>query len=363
MYDLFEDTNLPRYPTIKPGSMELLKRTYQREVLKVIDYYATRVTNIRNDHILNRMLVTGCPSLGYDLQKFLSLSKERVLNISDVIGLTYSANYGKIFKDVFYGGCMEVLLLDTDDFDEEEVYKDWKNVDAIRVLKHPFTDYELVPPFGQRYSDNDGLLTVLSINVAKLFVQYKGFIDSRRLMVAEERMNLNSTHFIKMHVIPNILRTHVEFVLYNRLKDMYYTLPDYRTTSKLPFPIINYDRIADDICGDIIQRYQDKPLSYAAFFQAIPGIFKENILESLMMPDDAKTKQVWWALFLTRLEDQFFAMHMLGEPGLNNNRKYYSKMLVDSKWFLKDNTFKEVVNKSVYSGYLSDMKDFVTGKI
>lgn len=363
MYELFEDINLPKQPVIKVGQIDLLKRTYQREVLRVIDYYSRSVSAVFNDHILNRILVSSCPPVGYDLQKFLSASKIRSPIIADNFQLTFAGNYGKIHKGLFYGGAMEIILLDEDDFDADEAYANWRDVEAVKVLTHPFTDFKLIPPMGQKYTEQEGLMVVLSINISKLHVQFKAWVDSRRLIPPEDRIGLGPEHFIKMHVLPNILRSHVEFILYNRLKDLFYTLPNYSSIGRTPYNVIDYSNIADDICSEYLKKFKDSPTSYATFFQNIPGIFNENIRESLMMPDDAKTKQVWWALFLARLEDMFFAMHIGGEPGANNNTKYVNKFRTNCVWFLKDNTFNHVLKNSIYSGYLFDMRDFTKHKL
>lgn len=359
MYELFEDTNLPRYTTVNIGQVNLLKRTYQREVHKVIDYFGNRVTSVLNNHILNRLIVTGCPALTTDLQKFVYNVKIRANYLADNLGFTSASNYGVIHKGHFYGGASEIILHDNSDFDEEEVYGNWRDADAVRVLTHPFTDYKLVPPMGQLYCDRKGVLVTLSVNIAKLMVQYKGFLDSRLYMEDSERMLIGSAHFIRMHVLPNILKSHVDFVLYNRLKDIFYTLPNYECIGKLPFAVIDYRSIADDIAGEIVDRFKDKPYNYGQFLQSVPGIFSENMLESLRMPDEAKTKQVWWALFLSRLEDMFLLMHLMGSEGVRNNSRYYEKFMTNCKWFLRDNTFKSVVSNSIYSGYLSDMKEVI----
>lgn len=361
MYELFEDVNHPKHPTVKPGQIDLLRRTYKREVQKVIDYYGSRVYSIDNNHILNRMIVTGCPAVRYDLQKFTSAIKTRAPSLAAVYELTSSEKYGKVRSGNFYGGTMEILLHDSSDFDEEQVYANWRYAEPVKVLTHPFSDYKLVLPDGKKYTSKDGLLTVLSINISMLMVQYKAFVDSRIALNDEDRMRLGSAHFIKMHVLPNILKSQVELVLYNRLKNQFYGIPGHECEARLPFPIIDYTSIADDIAKEYIDRFADKPMSYAQVLQSIPGIYKSNMLDTLCMPDEAKTKQVWWALFLTRLEDMFFLMHLLGDRGMKNNTRYYEKMVTSCRFFLRDNSFKKVVSESIYRGYLSDMKDIEKG--
>lgn len=362
MYELFEDGNMPTFPVVRLGSIDLLKRTYQRETLRVIDYFGSRVSAIKNDHILNRIITTSCPPLGSSIAQFYSLARMRAPIVADNMQFTYSANYGKVFDGIFYGGAKEIILLDDSDFDPEYVYKNWRDVDAVKVITHPFTDYKLIPPFGQQYTRQDGVLTVLSVNIAMLLVQFKAWADYRFMVNDPNKLELGSTHFIRMHVIPNILRTHVEFVFYNRLKDIFYTLPNYESINKLPFPVIDYRKIADSIASEYCEKFRDKGNPYPKLFQNIPAIFKDNMSEVLMMPDMAKTKQVWWALFLARLEDQFFAIHLLGDEGINDNKKYYNKFLSNCKFFTRDNTFKSVLSNSIYAGYLTDMRDLSSGR-
>lgn len=358
MYELFEDTRLPKYPVVKIGQIDYIKRTYTREMEKVIDYYSTRVSRIDNDHILNRLIVTGSPNTNYDLLKYVHICKVRASTLADNFEFTSSELYGKLRNGQFYSGCKELILFDDDDFDEEYVYKNWKEVDAVKVLSHPFSDLRLVPPFGQEYTDKKGLLVVLSINISKLLVQYKAFMDSRLHLPDQERLYLGSMHFLKMHVLPNILRTHLDFVFYNRLKNMFYVTPGYECKLRLPFHIVDQTAIVDDMLSYYLEKFENQPLTYVQFLQNCPAIVKTNALEALHMPDLAKTKQVYWALFLTRLEDMFFLIHLLGENGYKNNRRYIEKMLFDCKWFLRDNTFKYVLENSIYRGYLADMKDF-----
>ena len=59
------------------------------------------------------------------------------------------------------------------------------------------------------------------------------------------------------------------------------------------------------------------------------------------MPDMAETRQVWWALFLTRLKLTEFLVEVAGETGRHYNQSLLNPLAIDLKRFITDNVFSK----------------------
>ena len=69
--------------------------------------------------------------------------------------------------------------------------------------------------------------------------------------------------------------------------------------------------------------------------EKLPVIFNDFPLQ---MPDIAETRQVWWALFITRFKMIEFLWN-LGDKTRHFNQSHINRLLIDLKRFKSDNVF------------------------
>lgn len=359
MYNLFNKT----YSSIGSVSLDpntdLIKRVYTILLNSITKYYRTRVMSVKNNHLLCKIINTGFIPISYDSDRFTEIAYSRSPYIAKHFNLTSPISYGKIFKEIFYLDCNEIILFDDSDFIHDEVINNWEFVSAVKVINHPFSNTSFLLPSGDSnflsnketysnlgvnylYSDK-GLVTI-SINIGMLLTQYKGFLLNN-IFNTEDKLSI--PHFVHMYVLPNMLQTHVELVLMNRLMNLHYGSPMGVSYKSHPFSMPNYDRKLDSVLSYSLKRLKDSTNNFQTMLSNIPSISNKSMLESLYMEDVARTKQVWWALLLSRLNIMKFILDVSNERSISNNRGYINALKIDIKNIQRDSTFKMILPKDI----------------
>jgi len=351
MYQLFTKQFDSANSVIKPGGFDYLQRTYQREILNINDYYNNRVYAIKSNHLLCRLLQSANVPHQYEIDRFMEAAYARSPYISKHFKFTSDINYGIFHQGIFYGdGVDELIIYDESYFNPYEAIINWKNIQAVKVLEHPVSSLGLLIPNGKRNTTSTGL-AVISIDIPLLLIQYRGFCSQQFLKVDYEE-NADSllavTHFLHMYVLPNMLYSHIELVIRNRLMNLFYGAPMDVSLAKHPFPVINYDDKLDKCLLTIIKHIKDTNMQYFSMLKNIPSIFVRDCQAALQMPDMAKTRQVWWALLLTRLNTMKFLLDIGGSKGISNNKSFINKLQIDIKRLLDENLIESMLPEDMY---------------
>lgn len=331
MYNLFTQRFDGNNSLIKPPGMELVRRIYQREIEHIVSYYHDRVFAVMSNHLLCRVVTTGMVPITYDMDRFMEAAYARSPYIAKHFNFTSEINYGSFEKGVFYGlGNDELLLYSEEYFDPIDGLENWKDLRPVKVLEHPISDVGLLLPNGLNHSTATGLC-VVAINLVMLFVQYRGFVTEQMAKVPGEGGLLDVAHFIHMYVLPGMLESHVEIVILNRFKNLFYGAPMSMATKHHPFPVVDYSDKIDKVLKEILKHLKDSKMSYYSALKNIPTVFSEDMQDALLMPDNAQTVQVWWALILSRLGTMKFLIDLQGRNGIQNNRSYVNKIKIEVK--------------------------------
>ena len=352
MYQLFSQPYTAANAIIRPPGMELVRRTYEREISKIVNWYNNRVVTVKSNHLLVRLLDIASIPIEYDLDRYIEAAVTRSPYVARHFNFTSAINYGKFFEGDFYGpGNQELILFSDEDFDYRNCINNWQQLTAVKVLLHPISDLGLFLPNGTNGSTDTGLV-VIEVNLPMLLVQYRYFLFQQMAKQGTADTSLLSTaHFVAQYVLPNMLSSHTDLVILNRLMNLYYGAPMGAATKRYPFAISNYSDKLDRVLGDILKRIEDHSTSYFSNLKTIPTVFAEDMQAALLMPDIAPTRQVWWALLLSRFRIMTFLIDTGGERGQSANRSYINKLQLDLKRLdseniletkLPDNLFHEI---------------------
>ena len=349
MYKLFTKLFEANNSIIKPPGFELIKRIYQREILNIVNYYHNRVYAVQSQHFLCRLLDIASISSTYDLDRYLEIALARSPYVAKHFKFTSDLSYGEFKDGVFYGpGHQELIIYNEEYFDRYEAYKNWRNVQAIRVLDHQISDSSLLLPTGKKNTSAEGFVSI-TINLPLLLVQYKGFMAEQAV-----KQNLNNdsllgvTHFVHMYVLPNMLYSHIEIVILNRLLNLYYGAPMSEPLKRHPFPVVNYDGKLDKILYYILEHIERAGIYYYSLLKNVPSIFMNDMQQVLLMPDIAKTRQQWWSMLTTRMKVMQFLIDVGGERAIRSNGVYINRAKVDYKRLLDENIIKVMLPENMY---------------
>ncbi|WP_144106658.1 hypothetical protein [Paraburkholderia sp. BCC1886] len=301
-----------------PGLWPYVREGLRRNIGQVIRYYRNAPMAVKSDHILVKLIQSVNIPLSHNLERYFANVDAVSLNLSMALKMTSSLYRGKMWDGDFYGpGHDEVLLAHTETFDVDRTHDDWQNVTPVRVLRHPRSDLYMNLPNGHLTGTETGIC-VIAINVPMLMVQYRAFrlaqdgitggVDEKSTMM-----------FIHMYVLPNMLFSHLDQALFNRIRKLQAKEAVGESIRKHPFAQIDYSAKVDACYNQILTNFDRHPMNFVGTLQSVPAAARSNMEQAMKVPDMAPTRQAMWALALARLPMLDFVLTMaMGSPQTRN---------------------------------------------
>ena len=356
MLDLFTIRTPSNQSQLHFPEMNYISRTYQRELDNIQDYYHNRVYTVKSNHILANLLTDLNVPMQYGLEQYLSVAEAKATYVAKASQLTSEVDHGKIHHGCFYGGNVdEIIMVNTDPFDFVEAEKYWKNVVAVEVLLHPKSDLQMLLPNGKYTMVGEGL-AVISINIPLLALQWRCFNQAQAIRYAAGDGLLGVGHFIHMYVLPNMLGSHLDIAILNRMMNLFYGAPMGAALIRHAFPVVDYSRRVDNVLNDAIDMIQKKSLRYRWMLQNIPTAIYEDMQEVLLLPDWAPTRQIHWAVMLSRLNIMKFLVDLGGERSKQENRLELNTLQRELRYLKHDSVYESVLPKDL----LYDTEETIT---
>lgn len=335
MFELFTSDYQPRGNVISPPTFDLIKRNATIELRRLKQYYLDRVFSIPNQHILNRVLMTGMAPLNYPIERFLDVVNARADYIAKAFQFTNEISSGHEQRKSFYSSATTEYILAVNSYispfsTHEEVY----NSPCIRVVVHPCNIVSMKPPDSSDYADLNGLV-VIELDIAKMLVQYRRFALSRMARNKEgEDLNVSTFRFITTTLLPQLIESHVQWCWLNRVMARHYGDPDNINVLKPAIATLSYTPQLNKIADGIIHRLKNSKMMYYDMLRNIPGMFGGDMLSFLRLADITTTRQVWWLMVLCRLRVVRFLIDLGGTNAIRTNRTYINNMQVNLKRLL-----------------------------
>lgn len=338
MYDIFTTKRPLQYGSGSLPYFEDIKRHLRTELQKVLAYYRSAPSKVPNDHLLVKLLSMITVPTYYEPDQYVTAVMARSDYLGRTLGMTSDIHQGTFFEGVFYGaGSQELVLSISRYFDALEIQKKWTSVSSVEVHLHPFTDLEMLPPYGSHGTNELGL-SVISVDIPLMAFQYKCYLDDgyRR---QDDPSFLNPGYFVHRYILPNMLYRHIDIALFNRYEAYYRRTPIPKITERHPFVILDYSRKIDQILQEYLRIAPTKTMRYDEFLMVFPSIVYSTFLETLRMPEIAPTHQVQWALFLSRLRVIETSIFSLGIKSITTNRDLINVLQRSLKRLNNDKSF------------------------
>lgn len=282
-----------------PALWPYVKQGLRANVAQIVSYYRGNPQAVKSDHLLVKIIQSmDIPfSVGYD--RYFELADASSLDLSMVLKLTSSVYKGKIWDGVFYGpGSQEIIIAHNDSFNYDNVQKNWMHVQAVKVLRHAKSDLYLNLPDGERNTNESGV-AVIAINIPLLMCQYYWFRQSY-WMEDHDLDTRPTTMFIHMYVLPNMLWSHLDQALFNRIQKLSQHKELGHSMKRHPFAQVNYDAKVDQCYSAVLQNLKRLEKNFTGILQNVPAVYRENMEQVMHVPDMAPTRQVIWALAIAR---------------------------------------------------------------
>lgn len=322
----------------------------RRNLETVQRYYRQNPTAVRGTHFLHRVLGAVNVPLSHNLERYYDLVDARAFNVARALKMTSSVSLGSAFDGIFYGaGNTEILVLDSDMFDPFEADANWQNLAPVKVLRHPMSDLGLPILDGLRNYGSEEGLAVITINVAMLAVQYRAFRRNEAQVAEQSHDSERSVmQFIRMYVLPNMLASHLDLAIFNRLDNLSSGAPLGESTYKHTFVLPNYRGRATQVLEQALDSLHVKSQPWPGLLRTIPAVTMENMDEVMALPQIAPTRQVVWAMVAART-NALALIFRLARPGAaTTNSQEVNKLRRALVSYQSDQTLHNQVPAEIY---------------
>ena len=150
------------------------------------------------------------------------------------------------------------------------------------------------------------------------------------------------------YVLPNMLYSHIDICIVNRFYNLVYNRSNVdQEISKHPMVVIDYSRRVDNVLKQLIKYLDNKTLTYTGYLKLIPSIYNEDAQEALLVPDHVKTRQNWWAFYLSRLDIMKMLIDLGDQQGIARNGELIARLKVDAKRLLQENIYSSLLPAAI----------------
>jgi hypothetical protein len=291
---------------VQTGVLRSPTWNYVREGLRenlatILRFHRRNPTAVKSSHFLVRLLGAIAIPHSLNIERYVENVESLALDTSMALKMTSSIYKGAVFRGIFYGPeCHEILMADDSPFDFYAADKNWQNLAPVTVLRHPRSDLTMNLPDGSHTSAEFGL-AVVKIHITMLAVMYRAFVRNEMQTKGTSEPHLTPTQFLRMYVIPNMLFSHLDVAIFNRLDNLAKGAPLGRSLKKHSFALIDYSKRVDDEHRKQLEYLEKKKMSFVTIMKNIPAVVKEDMAEVMRLPDLAPTRQITWAFVMARL--------------------------------------------------------------
>lgn len=319
MYNLF---NL--LSTVNQGIVTFPEWLYVRDGLKrnlttVVNFARQNPAAVNGGHFLVRLLQSIAVPKSLPLDRYYYNVDGMALNLSMSLKMTSSIYKGAIFDGVFYGSeCKEIIVATDDYFDYEKAHQNWRDLHPVEVLRHPMSDLGLGIPNGENHWSESGLC-VITINIPMLAIQYRAFRENENKVIGPAGSQYSVMQFIRMYVLPNMLYSHLDQAIFNRIHNLLVGAPLGESSYRHSMALVDFSDKVNRNQLKMLQTLSSNMKDFAGILKTIPAVTQASMFEVMQTPQLAPTRQVIWALIISRLQTLNFLFRLSKEDALHKN--------------------------------------------
>lgn len=345
MLDLFtEETYFTK--SISITSNPVVERLILKQLEIYKEYMKDRNYYVSNNNPFVSILNNGIPSTIKDMTKeelYFNV-KNNIEYLSSVIGCTSNRSKGKYFTD---NKLTYLILLDNDDTNIED-----KDYEVVKVL---YTDYcKLDFSYGTEEET-----MIIKLNPTELILDFVEWEKQRIVYDLPSSYNI----YVATRLLPKLWDTKINFVIFNRLINIFYNIDNPKFKNKLPIQILNVDNMLDN---DLIRINKLIITQRKLDIRTLLNSFKYVNIKLKTILDFDKymfTSTSLWIVWLTRIEYIRYFIDLSSVTDSNNtNNEYIKTMFIDIKRFENRNTVMINLPEELQFNFYIDY-DYIKEKI
>lgn len=347
MHQFFTLDDTVQHSVMKYAGWQWVRDGLKRNIGQAISFYRRNPMAVRSDHFLVRLLQSISVPQTQNLERYFDNVDALALNLSMALKMTSSIFQGKLHAGVFYGaGSQEVLLAHTASFDFQEAHRSWQSLAPVKVLRTPRSDFGLNLPDGEATGTESGL-AVIAINIPMLAIQYRAFRLDQNDNVKEDSPR-SAMQFVHMYVLPNMLWSQTDQVVFNRLDRLSRNVPLGRSTKHHSFAMPNsFGEKMTDMLVSVLHDTRRMNRNFNTMLAMIPSIHAESMHAAMRLPSMAQTRQVVWALTVARLPMLAFLFRESLEGPAARNRSELNQIERSIRAFRTSNILQQYLPAGV----------------
>lgn len=347
MHKLFNLTSVTSQGITKFADWLYVKDGLRRNIGAVIRFARRNPMAVESSHFLVRLLQSITVPQSQNLERYYDNVDAISLNMSMALKMTSSIFQGQLWHGVFYGrGNREVLIANSESFDIFEAHRNWENLCPVKVLQHSKSDLGLNIPDGTNTGSESGL-AVISINIPMLAIQYRAF-RFNEMNVAGDDSQRSVMQFVRMYVLPNMLFSHLDHAIFNRLANLQKGAPLGESKKQHSFYLTDYSVRLQQVHALMLAHLNKTSNNFTTILRTIPAVTKNNMEELLLLPDLAPTRQVTWGLVLARLPSTAFLFSVAHSWAETRNRTEINMVKRDILAYRTNNLMRATLPLEMY---------------
>lgn len=345
-------TKFPEWQYVRDG--------LRRNLGTTLSYYRKNPTAVKSNHFLVRLLQSITVPQSQHLLRYYDNVDTIALNLSMALKMTSSIYKGDVFNGVFYDeDTTEILIAHNESFDIEEAHRNWTNLSPVRVLRHPRSDLGLGILDGTNHGIESGI-AVIAINVTMLAIQYRAFRLNEIAINKENETQRSVMQFIRMYVLPNMLPSHLDMAIFNRIDNLKRGAPLGVSKTHHSFPLIDHSRRVDEALSQCLSHFAKSNKDFATVLRTVPAAYKENMEQACLIPDLPTTQQVLWALSISRLPQLGFLMEVAKDGPASRDQSTINQIMRSVLSLKTNNAFRKMLSVSDYLQVEMEIDRFVS---
>ncbi len=329
------------------GSIELRQWPYLKTGLlnnleKIEQHYQAYPVAVSASHLLVRLIQSIAVGRSLSFDRYIAHCSGLALSVGRTIGLTTAIGKGQLWDGVFYGKNNKEILIGHDTlFSITDAYHNWKQMQPVTVLQHEETNTSLLVPDGRVNSTESGV-AIIAINIPLLMAMYYRFNEEQDQVEIGGGARRTIYQFVHSYALTNMLRSHLDCVVFNRLYNRLTGTPVTEGIRKHSFFLTDYTAALDSAADQQLVYLRTMKKRFPGVMAATHLPVCGNLANFAQLPSVPSTLQVFWALSLSRLKILSFLCLVQTEYERINGRE-----LSTVRWLMRLHQTKQVIHNNL----------------
>ncbi len=341
MFALLTERALGQRGAITIPGIQFLKRGIDVDIEKTLRYYRTYPTMVLNDHLLVTILNSIQIRLDLPYNEFVDRVYDQSQQLSAAMKLTSPIWRGGVrTKSTFYNNTvLEIITTLSYDIDLDVAVKEWLNLQPVKVCRHPFTDLSMAIPNGKYPYPSDKGVAVVNVDIPMLALMYRRWYEEESKVKDGSDAMPTVTSFISMFVLPNMLFTHFDLAVFNRMDYIQRRIQPDAFRRVHPFVLIDYTRFMDAWIKELLKVLVDSTLDIPMTMVQTPLFFHRDLFRLFKLPDYVQTRQIDWAILVAKIPLIRFLLNLDDAAGGRWNKHLKNLLMIDLRDLYSDKIY------------------------